>query len=135
MDDAGVVVEVRGDKAKGLLALVGLRPGEVVSSWRLVEELWGDREIRDPLNAVQVLVSKLRRALSSVSGDGRQLVTTSGSGYRLDVDPHVVDAIRFDRLTAEGRRVLGVGLAEEAAVILREALGLWRGRALDDFDE
>ena len=59
-----VSVEVRGTKPKGLLALLGLRAGEVVSAGRIVEELWGDREIRDPLNAVQVLVSKVRRALA-----------------------------------------------------------------------
>jgi predicted ATPase/DNA-binding SARP family transcriptional activator len=135
VDDDGDVVEVGGDKPKGLLALVGLRPGEVVSSSRIVDELWGDREIRDPLNAVQVVVSKLRRALSTASGEGRQLVATSGSGYRLDVAPDVVDAVRFDRLTAEGRRLLGDGMAEEAAVVLREALDLWRGPALDDFDD
>ena len=64
LDDDGGVVEVRGTKPKGLLALLGLRAGEVVSAGRIVEELWGDREIRDPLNAVQVLVSKLRRALA-----------------------------------------------------------------------
>jgi predicted ATPase/DNA-binding SARP family transcriptional activator len=133
--DDGTVVDVRGDKPRRLLALVALRPGEVVSSSRLVDELWGDREIRDPLNAVQVLVSKLRRALSPVPRDHRQLVATTGSGYRLDVDSDVVDAVRFDRLTAEGRRLLGVGMAEAAAVVLREALGLWRGPALDDFDD
>ena len=54
LDDDGRVVEVRGDKPKGLLALLGLRAGEVVSAGRIVEELWGDQEIRDPLNAVQV---------------------------------------------------------------------------------
>ena len=51
-----------GTSRRRLLALLGLRAGEVVSTGRIVEELWGDQEIRDPLNAVQVVVSKLRRA-------------------------------------------------------------------------
>ena len=135
LDDDGGVVEVRGTKPKGLLALLGLRAGEVVSAGRIVEELWGDREIRDPLNAVQVLVSKVRRALAAASGEGDQLIATTGSGYRLAVAAEVVDAVRFERLTDEGRRMLDDGMAEAAAVTLREALGLWRGPALEDFDD
>jgi predicted ATPase/DNA-binding SARP family transcriptional activator len=135
LDDARGVVEVRGTKPKGLLALLGLRAGEVVSTGRIVEELWGDREIRDPLNAVQVLVSKVRRALAAGSGGGDHLIVTTGSGYRLAVAAEVVDAVRFDRLTEEGRRMLGDGMAGPAAVTLREALGLWRGPALEDFHE
>ena len=135
LDDAGGVVEVRGTKPKGLLALLGLRAGEVVPAGRIIEELWGDREIRDPLNAVQVLVSKLRRALAAASGEHGDLIVTTGSGYRLDVAAEVVDAVRFDRLTEEGRRMLADGMAGPAAATLREALGLWRGPALEDFDE
>jgi DNA-binding SARP family transcriptional activator len=99
LDDDGRAVEVRGAKPKALVAPLGLRVGEVVSAGRIVDELWDDREIRDPLNAVQVLVSKVRRALAVVCGQGRQLIVTSASGYRLDVAPEVVDAVRFDQLT------------------------------------
>lgn len=136
LDDDGHVVEVRGEKAKGLLSLLGLQAGEVVSAGRIVEELWGDQDVRDPLNAVQVVVSKLRRALRSLLGsEGGQLITTSPSGYRLDVPPDAVDSFRFERLAAEGRRLLSDGAAEQAAVTLREALKLWRGTAFEDFDD
>ena len=70
-----------------------------------------------------------------MSGEGRQLIATTGSGYRLEVAAEVVDAVRFERLADEGRRMLGDGMAEAAAVTLREALGLWRGPALEDFDD
>ena len=106
LDDDGQVVEVRGDKPKALLAVLGLRVGEVVPTGRLVEELWGDQEVRDPLNAVQVVVSKLRRALRSPAGSGRAPIATSASGYRLDVPREAVDAVRFDRLVGEGRDLL-----------------------------
>jgi predicted ATPase/DNA-binding SARP family transcriptional activator len=135
LDDVGQVVEVRGDKPKALLAVLGLRVGEVVSIGRLVEELWGDQAVRDPLNAVQVLVSKLRRALRSAAGSGGTPIATSASGYRLDVSPEAVDAVRFDRLVGEGRHLLDTGEADAAAARLREALDLWRGPALEDFDD
>ena len=61
--DDGEPIEVRGAKLKGLLVLLALRAGDVVPVGQVVEDLWGDREVRDPANAVQVLVSKLRKAL------------------------------------------------------------------------
>ena len=61
--DGGEPIEVRGAKLKGLLVLLALRAGDVVPVGQVVEDLWGDREVRDPANAVQVLVSKLRKTL------------------------------------------------------------------------
>lgn len=52
------------------------------------------------------------------------------AGYCLELSPDEVDALRFERLAAEGRRALRNGEAAIAAHLLREALGLWRGDAL-----
>src|SRR5262249_11098832 len=52
-----------------------------------------------------------------------------GSGYRLRVEPEQVDAVAFERLLAEARRLD----REPAAMKLRDALRLWRGPALADF--
>ena len=41
-----------------------------------------------------------------------------------------LDAERFEQLVAAGRRALAAGHPERAAVVLREALGLWRGPPL-----
>jgi DNA-binding SARP family transcriptional activator len=92
VDDDGDVVEIRGAKPKALVARLALAVGEVVSADRIAGELWADQEVRDPLNAVQVVVSKVRRALAVAARDGRQLIVTAASGYRLDVAPDVVDA-------------------------------------------
>ena len=132
--DDGEPIEVRGAKLKGLLVLLALREGDVVPVGRVVEDLWGDREVRDPANAVQVLVSKLRRALQpDRSADDRPLIVTSPVGYSLELGPDAVDAVRFEELVAEGRRRLADGRVESAAVVLADALGLWRGPALADF--
>jgi predicted ATPase/DNA-binding SARP family transcriptional activator len=136
LDDAGRPAEVRGTRSKGVLAVLALRAGEVVSAGRIVEEVWGEQEIRDPLNAVQVLVSKLRRMLHGVPGrNGGQLIATTATGYRLDVAVEAIDAVRFDRLAAEGRRLLAAGEAAAAAEALRGALDLWRGPPLVDFED
>src|SRR4051812_46840948 len=132
--DDGEPIEVRGSKLKGLLVLLALRAGDVVPVGRVVEDLWGERELRNPANAVQVLVSKLRRALQPESApDAPPLIVTSAVGYSLLLDPAAVDAVRFDDLVAEGRRRLADGRVESAANVLGEALALWRGPALADF--
>ena len=83
---------------------------------------------------MQVLVSKLRRALQpDRSADDPPLVVTTPVGYSLRLDPDAVDAVRFEGLVAEGRRLLAEGSADRAATVLGEALALWRGPALADF--
>src|SRR5713101_3355793 len=97
-------------KQRALLALLVLRANEVVSSDRLVDELWGERPPAKAAKNVQVYVSQLRRLL----GDSR--LETHGHGYLLRVEPGALDAERFSALLDEGR----------------EALALWRGAALAD---
>ena len=134
IDDDGQPVEIRGAKLNALLVLLALRAGEVVPTGRIIEDLWGNQEIRDPVNAAQVVVSKLRRALQpDRNSESRQLIATTTVGYSLELDPVAVDAVRFERLAIEGRRRLHDGDAAAAVVMLRDALAMWRGPALVDF--
>jgi predicted ATPase len=59
-------------------------------------------------------------------------VETDSTGYRLAVAPESVDAVRFERLAADGRRLMTDGDQSAAASKLGEALALWRGPALAD---
>jgi len=113
-----------GPKQGSLLALLLLHANEVVSSDRLVDELWAEeRESGAP--ALQASMSRLRKAL----GDGAAMLETSGPGYVLRIEPGQLDLHRFEHLLEEGVR------AEPAvaAAKLREALALWRGSPLADF--
>ncbi|MFC6933194.1 ATP-binding protein [Actinomadura yumaensis] len=76
-----------------------------------------------PANALQALVSRLRRSLGS-AGDVAQVA----GGYRLDVDADDVDALRFERLAAAGRERLRAGDPGGAAAVLGEAVALWGDR-------
>src|SRR4029453_15279799 len=62
-----------------------------------------------------------------------EVLVTREPGYLLRVAPGALDAARFEELTAQARRALGEGQADAAASLLREALGLWRGRAFEEF--
>jgi predicted ATPase/DNA-binding SARP family transcriptional activator len=125
-DDGGSVA-LGGARVRMLLAALALRPGQVVAAGRLIDDLWGASPPAEAANALQTLVSRLRKAL----GRGG-LVESRPPGYLLAVDPEAVDAVRFERLAAAGRRALAQGDPGAAAAGLRRALALWRGPALAD---
>ena len=65
LDDVAQRLPGRGERA--LLALLALSVGRVVAATSLVGQLWSPADLSDdPLNARQIRVSKLRRALAGV---------------------------------------------------------------------
>ncbi|HST66535.1 MAG TPA: BTAD domain-containing putative transcriptional regulator, partial [Mycobacteriales bacterium] len=124
-DDAGRPVEVGGARLRALLSRLALDPGRFVGVDALVEDLWGDTPPADRLNALQSLVSRLRRALPGVP------IESGPPGYRLALEAAQVDAPEFERLADAGRQALPTDPAA-ARRLLAEALGLWRGPALAD---
>jgi predicted ATPase/DNA-binding SARP family transcriptional activator len=129
--DDGRRVEIPGARLRGLLVILALDAGRVVSAERLIDDLWGDEPPQRAINALQQLVSKLRRTLRDGGADGDQVVTRP-PGYVLAEPPESVDALRFERLLADGRALAAAGRLDEAATRLTDALGLWRGDALAD---
>jgi DNA-binding SARP family transcriptional activator/tetratricopeptide (TPR) repeat protein len=112
-----------GGKQRALLAVLLLHANEVVSTDRLVDELWGEDRPPTAAKIVQIYVSQLRRLLA----DGALL--TRRPGYVLRVEPADLDVARFEQLAAEARTSEPAAAAEK----LREALALWRGPPLADF--
>jgi predicted ATPase/DNA-binding SARP family transcriptional activator len=111
-----------------LAALVVARP-EVLSTERLIIELWGEDPDISP-NGVQYHISRLRSVLEPhrAAGAAPQVLLRSGPGYRLRLDPSSVDADVFSELCIRGQQQLSAGDAEGAALALEQALGLWQGR-------
>jgi predicted ATPase/DNA-binding SARP family transcriptional activator len=124
-DEAGRPVEVGGARLRALLTRLALEPGRPVGVDALVEDLWGDTPPAERLNALQSLVSRLRRALPGAP------IESGPTGYRLTLDRRDVDAAEFARLAEAGRRALPDEPAT-ARRLLTEALALWRGPALAD---
>ena len=120
--DDGVFADVPGARLRGLLIALALEPGHVVPKATLVDWIWGERPPSDAANALQRLASRLRKALPTVVIEGQP------GGYRLTVAPDAVDALRFERLLAQARQEDGPGRVR----LLREALALWRGAAMQD---
>jgi DNA-binding SARP family transcriptional activator len=118
-------VAVSGNKLRGVLAVLLLHANTPVSAERLALALWGQDAPNGATKTVQVHVSRLRRALGEAG-----LIATMAAGYCLRVRPDELDVSQFERLVGEGRQALADGQPEQAAVVLREALSLWRGPAL-----
>lgn len=104
--------DVTPSSARERLALASLAlaaPGSLTAI-DLANELYTDRDVADPRNAVQATVSRLRKALGAESAT----IETSPGGYRLvgaDLD---VDAMEQHRASGD----------------LDAALALWRGPTL-----
>jgi predicted ATPase/DNA-binding SARP family transcriptional activator len=124
-DDSGAVLEVGGARLRALLIMLALRPGQLVPASQLIDGLWPDQAPVRAANALQALVSRLRRALPGAVIEARP------TGYQLKLDPRSTDLVRFEELAAKGRAQLRDDPAAAAAT-LREALALWRGPALVD---
>ena len=118
--DDGVLADVPGARLRGLLIALALEPGHAVPKATLVDWIWGERPPSDAANALQRLVSRLRKALPEGSVEGQT------DGYRLTVEPDAVDAVRFERLVGRARN----DEDPRRVRLLREALGLWRGAAM-----
>jgi DNA-binding SARP family transcriptional activator len=125
--EAGRSLPLGGKRQRALLALLLTRANQVVSSDRLIDELWGERPPRTARNTIQFYVSRLRRMLAP-----HEVIATRPPGYLIRIEPGQLDLHRFESLADEGRRALGEGRACEAATTLREALALWRAPALAD---
>jgi WD40 repeat protein/DNA-binding SARP family transcriptional activator len=123
------VVALGGSKPRAILAVLLLNKNEPVSAGRLATDVWGEEAAAGTLQNVQVTVSRLRKAL------GDDIVTTTKAGYRLRVRPGELDADRFEQLVAQGRGALEAGQPEEAAEVLREAVGMWTGPPLADLSD
>ena len=90
----GQTLPIGGAKQRGVLALLLMAPNEVVSTDRLIDEVWGHRPPKSVEASLQNCISNLRVAL------GRELIETRPPGYLLHVDPASVDALRFEHALA-----------------------------------
>lgn len=122
--DDGALADVPGARLRGLLIALALEPGRVVPNAMLIDWIWGERPPSDAANALQRLASRLRKVLPDGVVDGQT------GGYRLTVDPDAVDAVRFERLLVQARNDDG----PRRVRLLREAVALWRGAAMQDVD-
>ena len=120
-----------GPRRRAVLALLLVAGGRVVPAEQLADELWGGC----PAAGGGGNAARARVPAAHAAEPGCR---AGGAGWWLCADgagPGQLDAARFERLAGAGREALEQGDAAAAASRFREALGLWRGRALADVAE
>ena len=127
--DGRAPIAIAGRKQRALLARLLLDANRTVAADRLVDDLWGESVPESAQKMVQIYVSQLRKVLP----DG--LLQTRPPGYAVEVEPASIDLVRFEQLRREGEAAHAAGNAELAARRFDEALSLWRGDALAEFQE
>ncbi|HET7013443.1 MAG TPA: BTAD domain-containing putative transcriptional regulator [Streptosporangiaceae bacterium] len=115
---------VHGLRRQAVLAVLALHDGQVVSTARLVDLVWGDSAPPTAVNSLQTHISYLRGVLGS-----RDAIVARPPGYLLNLGDDGTDARAAARLLRRGRQAAD---AAQGVRDLRAALALWRGRPLAD---
>jgi DNA-binding SARP family transcriptional activator/tetratricopeptide (TPR) repeat protein len=115
---------VRGLRRKAVLAVLALQRGEIISTDRLVDAVWGDTAPLTAVNTVQSHVSHLRHVLGA-----KTAIRARPPGYVLDLGAEATDIQVAERLVRQGTQAAAPA---DRARHLQAALALWRGRPLAD---
>jgi DNA-binding SARP family transcriptional activator len=141
-----VSLAIGGEKARSVLAMLGLAGGRVVSVDSLIDGIWGEQPPASAINALQYHVSVLRKGLTAAgAGDAMR---TLPPGYALDV---VSDLAEFTAEVAGAQQLaiaarqsatgepgdaasaqVSAQLSTQASAGYTAALERWRGPALAD---
>ncbi|OLZ43519.1 SARP family transcriptional regulator [Amycolatopsis coloradensis] len=124
----GAPVSLGDQQQRFVLVVLLLHANRPVSPSRLAEIVWAGRETKP--NLVRSYIKRLRAVLAE-SGDVS--IETTATGYLLRLGEDQLDTVRFERLRAEAGQVRASD-PRRAIALLREAVGLWRGRFLEDID-
>ena len=119
----GAAVPLPGTAERALLAQLLLSPGRTLPASLLVDRLWAESTLPvDPMNALQIRVSKLRRSLKA--NGAPDLVTREGVGYRANIEPAAVDVIDFAHRIRVARAASAAAADETGAP--RSSRTTWR---------
>src|SRR5580658_10462877 len=121
----GKAIPLSGARRRALVTRLLLDAGRTVSADTLLEDVWGDQAPPAASATLQSHVSQLRKVLGCC-------LQRSTAGYILRLDAVSIDAEEFESALTNGMLQFAEGDFEAAARSLRQALGLWRGRALQE---
>jgi tetratricopeptide (TPR) repeat protein/DNA-binding SARP family transcriptional activator len=115
-----------------VLAALLIQPGKLVPIDTIIEWVWPEESSppRSPAPTFHTYAARIRRSLQRVEAPVA-LIAEDGN-YRLDVDRTRIDYYSFRELMARARTALRDGQTRQAVTASAEAVGLWRGRPLND---
>jgi predicted ATPase/DNA-binding SARP family transcriptional activator len=121
-------VSLGGAKPRAVFACLVVQPGDVVSTDRIVDGVWGDMAPQSVRSSLQVHLSNLRKSLAA-SGVG-QLIETRRGGYAFTAEPEMIDVHRFERHATAAKLAFASSDLHAARTSANGARTLWRGAPL-----
>jgi predicted ATPase/DNA-binding SARP family transcriptional activator len=121
-------LDLGGGRDRSVLAALCTDAGAVVDADRVLALVWGDDLPRNPANALQASVSRLRRVL------GGDRIRTVKPGYVLVLDRDELDAWVLEDLVERAGRLAPTDPAT-CELLCDQALALWRGEPFADLDD
>lgn len=127
-------VDLGPNKQRGIFAVLALNAGEAVSTDALLEAVWAREMPFSSRHLVHTYIARLRQAFEPDVPPRRRVhvIASAGPGYRLAVEPDVVDVARFRQLWARARTLSAAGEWARALEMLGEAVRLWQDPSLGD---
>jgi DNA-binding SARP family transcriptional activator len=105
-----------------VFAILALNTNSVVSRDDLIDDLWGSSPPATAAGSVHTYLSGLRRALAGLG----EPLTSSGSGYALQLAPEQLDARVVEQLAAQAQASRAQQDPASALTAFDEALACWR---------
>ena len=118
---------------RAVFAVLAMRANHAVPREELIAAVWGDNAPVSAAGSVYTYVSALRGVLEPGRDrwSSAQVLTSASGGYRLQLPPDSVDALRFEALREQTRRYRADGDCRAEIDTLRAALDLWHGEAFE----
>lgn len=127
-------VDLGGRRQRSVLARLLVAAGTVVSTDRLIDDVWQGRRSDATVSGLHAYISNLRRALEPTRPPRAPatVLVTQEPGYVLHVPAGHFDVTRFEAAAAEGMRKLSQHDPTGAVQAFDTALEQWRGPAYAD---
>ncbi|MER7415747.1 AfsR/SARP family transcriptional regulator [Micromonospora peucetia] len=113
-------------RQRAVMATLLVHTGHTVAWRNMVGLVWGDVVPPSSRKALQVYVSRIRRAITQIPASG---IVTQRDGYRLICPSDSIDLQVFRRLVHESRQTTIDRVRHD---LLSDALSLWRGAPFAD---
>jgi DNA-binding SARP family transcriptional activator len=123
--EAGERLALPVGQPRALLARLLLDANRAVSADALVDSIWGESPPASSRKVLQLYVSQLRKLL------GANRIETQPAGYAVQVESQEFDLARFEALTEAAQTEAD---PTRRSSLLADALSLWRGAPLAEFD-
>jgi DNA-binding SARP family transcriptional activator len=122
-DGTARTVSPQPGRVSGLLGLLALNVGKLVTTDRLVDELWPDDPPDTARATIHVNISRLRRQLRETP----LAIATRPSGYLLEAEADAIDLHVHSRLVRTAQSAADRLAWQEVIEVAERARELWRG--------